>query len=70
MAVDLVAVWDVPCSDGVHQVEVEHGTISGRRIIKVDGQVRCFDKDNSLLFITYHTHVNHHTTSRRVEGLT
>ncbi|KAF0292757.1 Fas apoptotic inhibitory molecule 1 [Amphibalanus amphitrite] len=38
MAVDLVAVWDVPCSDGIHQVEVEHGTISGRRIIKVDGQ--------------------------------
>ncbi|XP_037075815.1 fas apoptotic inhibitory molecule 1-like [Pollicipes pollicipes] len=38
MALDLVAVWDVPCNDGIHQIEVEHGTISGKRIIKVDGQ--------------------------------
>lgn len=37
MSSDLVASWDVPCSDGVHSVQVEHGTISGKRVISVDG---------------------------------
>ncbi len=37
---DLVAVWEIKLSDGVHQVEFEHGTTSGKRIIRVDGKVR------------------------------
>ena len=39
MSSDLVAVWDVALSDGVHQVEFEHGTTSGKRVIRVDRKV-------------------------------
>ncbi|XP_077996952.1 fas apoptotic inhibitory molecule 1-like [Glandiceps talaboti] len=35
---DTVAVWDVALSDGVHKVEFEHGTTSGKRVIVVDGK--------------------------------
>lgn len=35
---DLVATWRVPLGDGVHIVEFEHGTTTGKRIIRVDGQ--------------------------------
>lgn len=37
---DLVAYWSVPLTDGAHTVEFEHGTTSGKRVIRVDGQVR------------------------------
>jgi len=36
---DLVAKWDVTLSDKVHRVEFEHGTTTGKRIIRVDGEV-------------------------------
>lgn len=36
---DLVAYWSVPLLDGVHTVEFEHGTTSGKRVLRVDGQV-------------------------------
>ena len=36
---DLVAVWDVPLCDKVHLVEFEHGTTTGKRVLKVDGKV-------------------------------
>jgi len=39
MAGDLVAVWDVPLADGIHQIEFEHGTTTGKRVIKLDGKV-------------------------------
>lgn len=39
MSNDVVGVWDVPLSDGLHTVEFEHGTASGKRIVKVDGKV-------------------------------
>jgi len=39
MTGDLVAFWDVPLNDGVHRIEFEHGTTSGKRIIRVDGKV-------------------------------
>ena len=39
MANDLVAVWEVSLSDGVHTIEFEHGTTSGKRIVRVDGRV-------------------------------
>ncbi|KAJ8926103.1 hypothetical protein NQ315_009960, partial [Exocentrus adspersus] len=34
---DLVAYWSVPLLDGVHTVEFEHGTTSGKRVVRVDG---------------------------------
>lgn len=39
---DLVAYWSVPLCDGVHSVEFEHGTLSGKRILRVDGKVSNF----------------------------
>ncbi|RWS31095.1 Fas apoptotic inhibitory molecule-like protein [Leptotrombidium deliense] len=35
---DVVGVWEVPLSDKVHKVEFEHGTTTGKRVIKVDGE--------------------------------
>ncbi|XP_054556759.1 fas apoptotic inhibitory molecule 1 isoform X6 [Talpa occidentalis] len=35
---DLVAVWDVALSDGVHKIEFEHGTTSGKRVVYIDGK--------------------------------
>uniref|UniRef100_UPI00358F676C fas apoptotic inhibitory molecule 1-like n=1 Tax=Myxine glutinosa TaxID=7769 RepID=UPI00358F676C len=35
---DLVAVWEVALSDGVHKIEFEHGTTSGKRVIYLDNQ--------------------------------
>ncbi|KAI5193463.1 Fas Apoptotic Inhibitory Molecule 1 [Manis pentadactyla] len=35
---DLVAIWDVALSDGVHKIEFEHGTMSGKRVVYVDGK--------------------------------
>ncbi|KAL6263362.1 hypothetical protein P5V15_006157 [Pogonomyrmex californicus] len=32
------AKWTVPLSDGNHVVEFEHGTATGRRIVKIDGK--------------------------------
>ena len=36
---DVVAKWDVTLSDRVHRVEFEHGTTTGKRVIRVDGNV-------------------------------
>ncbi|XP_067937876.1 fas apoptotic inhibitory molecule 1-like [Watersipora subatra] len=35
---DLVAQWQVPLSDGIYLVEFEHGTTTGKRIIRVNGK--------------------------------
>ncbi|KHJ48982.1 Fas apoptotic inhibitory molecule [Trichuris suis] len=35
---DVVATWNLPLNDGVHRIELEHGTTTGKRIIRVDGQ--------------------------------
>lgn len=40
MSSDLVAVWEVSLGDGVHTIEFEHGTTSGKRVIRVDGKVK------------------------------
>ena len=37
---DVVGFWDVPLSDGIHRVEFQHGTATGKRVITIDGQVR------------------------------
>ncbi|BES94469.1 Fas apoptotic inhibitory molecule [Nesidiocoris tenuis] len=39
MSSDVVGVWDVPLSDGLHTIEFEHGTASGKRVIRVDNEV-------------------------------
>ena len=54
---DLVATWDVPLPDGVHKVEFEHGTTSGKRIIRVDGKVlfilkKYYRGNNLILYVT------------------
>ncbi len=36
---DIVAVWEVSLSDGIHKVEFEHGTTSGMRVIRIDNKV-------------------------------
>ncbi|XP_023220836.1 fas apoptotic inhibitory molecule 1-like [Centruroides sculpturatus] len=38
MSSDLIGVWEVRLSDRVHRVEFEHGTASGRRVLRVDGK--------------------------------
>uniref|UniRef100_A0A0B6ZCF4 Fas apoptotic inhibitory molecule 1 n=1 Tax=Arion vulgaris TaxID=1028688 RepID=A0A0B6ZCF4_9EUPU len=35
---DIVATWDVALSDGIHKVEFEHGTTTGKRVIRVGGK--------------------------------
>lgn len=37
---DVVAEWQVPIRGKLHQLEFEHGTTSGKRILWVNGQVR------------------------------
>lgn len=39
MSNDLAGVWEVALSDGVHRIEFEHGTTTGKRVIIVDGKV-------------------------------
>jgi len=36
---DLVAQWQVPLSDGIYLIEFEHGTTTGKRVIRVNGKV-------------------------------
>lgn len=33
---DVVATWEVALSDGVHKIEFEHGTTSGKRVLWID----------------------------------
>lgn len=33
---DVAAEWQVNLPDGIHHVEIEHGTTSGKRVIRVD----------------------------------
>lgn len=42
MSNDLAGVWEVALSDGVHRIEFEHGTTTGKRVIYVDGKVWIF----------------------------
>ena len=36
MSEDLVAKWDISLPDGKYKIEFEHGTTSGRRVIRVN----------------------------------
>ena len=33
------ARWEVPLNDGTHVIEFEHGTATGKRVIRVDGKI-------------------------------
>ena len=44
MSSDVVAHWNVPLNDGVHKIEFEHGTTTGKRVIRVDDEI-IFKKD-------------------------
>ncbi|XP_050301239.1 fas apoptotic inhibitory molecule 1 [Anthonomus grandis grandis] len=35
---DVVAYWSVPLLDGAHLVEFEHGTTTGKRVLRIDGK--------------------------------
>ncbi|XP_050996282.1 fas apoptotic inhibitory molecule 1 [Acomys russatus] len=35
---NIVAIWEVNLSDGLHKIEFEHGTTSGKRVVYVDGK--------------------------------
>ena len=35
---DVVGVWEVSLSDGIHTVKFEHGTTTGKRVIYVDSR--------------------------------
>ena len=39
MSEDLVAVWNIALADGCFKIEFEHGTTSGRRVIRINGNV-------------------------------
>lgn len=40
MSEDLVARWNISLPDGKYTIEFEHGTTSGRRVIRVNDKVR------------------------------
>lgn len=41
---DVVALWDIALSNGIHKVKFEHGTTSGKRTITIDDEVIRFKK--------------------------
>lgn len=49
MSNDLAGVWEVALSDGVHRIEFEHGTTTGKRVIYVDGKVTFAQERRPLL---------------------
>lgn len=36
---DIVAKWSIPMSDKLYNIEFEHGTTTGKRIVRVNGKV-------------------------------
>jgi len=57
---DLVAKWDVTLSDKVHRIEFEHGTTTGKRVIRVDGNVCELHYILSLLCFSVHYDLERH----------
>ena len=35
----IVGVWEVMLNGKLHQIDFEHGTTSGKRVVRVDGKV-------------------------------
>ncbi|KAG2459580.1 FAIM1 protein, partial [Polypterus senegalus] len=68
---DLVAVWEVALSDGVHKIEFEHGTTSGKRVIYVDGKGE-FVEDGTETHFTIGNHdccIKAVSSGKRREGI-
>ncbi|XP_066522805.1 fas apoptotic inhibitory molecule b [Hoplias malabaricus] len=38
MSKDVVGMWEVSLSDGIYQIEFEHGTTTGRRVVYINGK--------------------------------
>ncbi|KAI4900090.1 hypothetical protein NFI96_027149 [Prochilodus magdalenae] len=38
MSKDVVGMWEVSLSDGIYQIEIEHGTTTGKRVIYINGK--------------------------------
>ncbi|XP_046400979.1 fas apoptotic inhibitory molecule 1 [Ischnura elegans] len=38
MSTDLVAYWEIPLNGFLHRIEFEHGTVTGKRCVRVDGK--------------------------------
>ncbi|KAL6456109.1 hypothetical protein MHYP_G00359600 [Metynnis hypsauchen] len=38
MSRDVVGMWEVSLSDGIYQIEFEHGTTTGKRVIYINGK--------------------------------
>jgi hypothetical protein len=36
---DRVALWEVPTNSGLYSIEFEHGTTTGKRVLRVNGKV-------------------------------
>lgn len=49
----LVAYWSVPLIDGTHTVEFEHGTTSGKRVLRIDGKVSYFPTQNKRIIAIF-----------------
>ena len=47
---DLVAEWNIALGDGKHLVQFCHGTLSGKRVILVDGKVNSYFLKSQLTF--------------------
>ena len=51
MSNDLVAEWEVSLGDGKHLIQFCHGTLTGKRVIIVDGKVTIYkNKANLSMF--------------------
>ena len=50
MSDDLVARWDISLPDGKYKIEFEHGTTSGRRVIRVNEKVNA---KKNIFLLTY-----------------
>ena len=38
--IEVTAEWSLTLNDGKHEIQFEHGTTSGKRVIVLDGKVR------------------------------
>lgn len=54
---EVVAQWRVPIRGKLYQIEFEHGTTSGKRVIWVDGKVCHFNQRNFFFVFTLF-HIN------------
>ena len=44
MSDDIVGRWNLSLPDGRYVIEFEHGTTSGKRVVRVNDKVRAYNK--------------------------